>query len=369
MINITNVITISVSTPPAGLAPYSVNNLACFTKDTPVNVGITSYAVYTNPTDVLADWGSASKVYEAAVAVFSQSPNILTGGGKFIVFINGPSEDLATAIARVKDIIYFGGCSYTFSAGSSEVIDAAEYCQSVMKLLFIVSSTESDLDSGLLFDLQDQTLTKGRGLYYSASAGANEMKWAYAGRGMSTNFNGSNTSQTMHLKQLPGVSSDDISQTVLEKCKDVGADVYVAIAGRPSVMSYGKNSFFDDEYNLSWFVGALEVAGFNFLAQTSTKIPQTEDGMNGLKGAYRDVCRRAVSNRFVAPGTWNSPDTFGSPEDFKRNIADFGFYVYSAPVALQSQADRESRIAPLVQVAVKYSGSIHSSDLIININK
>ena len=369
MINIANVITISVSTPPAGLAPYSINNLACFTKDTPVNVGITDYAIYTNPTDVLADWGSASKVYGAAVAVFSQSPNILTGGGKFVVFINGPSEALVTAIGRVKDKVYFGGLSYTYSAGSSEVIAAVEYCQSIMKLAFVVSSTELDLDSGILFDLKDQTLNKGRGLYYSASAGAEEMKWAYAGRGMSTNFEGSNTAQTMHLKQLSGVSSDDISQTVLEKCKTVGADVYVSVAGRPTVMSYGANSFFDDVYNLDWFIGALEIAGFNFLAQTSTKIPQTEDGMNGLKGAYRNICRRAVSNRFVAPGAWNSSDTFGSPEDFKRNIADFGFYIWSSPVALQSQADRELRKAPLVQVAIKYAGSIHSSDVIININR
>ena len=369
MINITNIINVSVSTPPAGLAPYSINNLACFTKDTPVNPAITSYAIYTNPTDVLADWGSASAVYEAAVAIFSQSPNILTGGGKFIVFVNGVSEDLADAIARVKDIVYFGGCSYTYSADSVEVLAAATYCQAERKLLFVVSYTEADLDSGLLFNIQDQTLTKTRGLYYSASSGAEEMKWAYAGRGMSTNFNGSNTAQTMHLKQLPGVSSDDLSQTVLEKCEDVGADVYVSIVGRSSVMSFGANSFFDDEYNMNWFTSALEVAGFNYLAQTGTKIPQTEEGMDGLKAAYADVCRRAVSNRFVAPGAWNSPDTFGNPEDFKRNISDFGFYVYSAPVALQSQADRESRVSPLVQVAIKFSGAIHQSDVIVNLNR
>jgi hypothetical protein len=134
-------------------------------------------------------------------------------------------------------------------------------------------------------------------------------------------------------------------------------------------MSFGANSFFDDEYNMNWFTSALEVAGFNYLAQTGTKIPQTEEGMDGLKAAYADVCRRAVSNRFVAPGAWNSPDTFGNPEDFKRNISDFGFYVYSAPVALQSQADREARVAPLVQAAIKFAGSVHTSDVIVNINK
>ena len=129
------------------------------------------------------------------------------------------------------------------------------------------------------------------------------------------------------------------------------------------------NSFFDDEYNMNWFIGALEVAGFNYLATTSTKIPQTEEGMNGLKGAYRAVCQRAVSNRFVAPGTWNSGDTFGDPEDFVRNIADFGFYIYSSPIAEQSQAEREARESPLVQIAIKFAGAIHTTEAIININK
>jgi len=369
MLNISNIITISVSTPPAGLAPYSINNLACFTKDTPI-ASITDYAVYTNSTDVLTDWGSSSEVYKAAVAVFAQSPNIKTGGGKFVVFINGPSEDLADAIARVKDTIYFGGCSYTYSADAEEVLAAATYCQSISKLLFVVSYDSDDLEEdGLLYDIQDQTLTKTRGLYYSSSTDSESMKWAYAGRGMSTNFSGSNTAQTMNLKQLSGISSDDISQTVYGKAEAVGSDIYVSIAGRSSVISFGANSFFDDEYNMNWFIGALEVAGFNYLATTSTKIPQTEEGMNGLKGAYRAVCQRAVSNRFVAPGTWNSGDTFGDPEDFVRNIADFGFYIYSSPIAEQSQAEREARESPLVQIAIKFAGAIHTTEAIININK
>ena len=53
MIDISNVVNISVSTPPATLAEYAVNNLAIFTKDTPVVGGGAAYHVYTNATDVL----------------------------------------------------------------------------------------------------------------------------------------------------------------------------------------------------------------------------------------------------------------------------------------------------------------------------
>jgi hypothetical protein len=86
MIDISNVINISVSTSPTALAAYNINNLVCFTKDTPVvSLGTDKYAVYASAAAVAAQWGSTSATYLAAQAVFSQSPNILSGGGLFIV--------------------------------------------------------------------------------------------------------------------------------------------------------------------------------------------------------------------------------------------------------------------------------------------
>ena len=48
-----------------------------------------------------------------------------------------------------------------------------------------------------------------------------------------------------------------------------------------------------------------------------------------------------------------------------RNIADFGYYVYSLPLAKQSQTQRDARVAPLIQCAGKDSGAIHSSDVVV----
>ena len=135
------------------------------------------------------------------------------------------------------------------------------------------------------------------------------------------------------------------------------------------MVSNGANGFYDDVYNLNWFIGALEVAGFNFLRQTGTKVPQTEKGMDGLKSAYREVCQRAISNGFISAGTWTGTDTFGNPEDFVRNISDFGYYIYSSPIASQSSVEREARQAPLVQIAIKYAGAIQTSSVIVNINR
>lgn len=385
MIGITNVVNISVIVPPAGLAAYSVNNLVCFTKETPVvSLGAAQFAAYSSAADVATNWGTASKTYEAAVAVFSQSPNILTGGGLFIVVPLLTDEVLEQAIARATGLLYFGGCSanytlgvtgptgYTGATGANlEALRAAATAQAAGKLLFLADSAVGSLsDGGLAYEIEDSSLNLARVLHHTDATKLDVFKWGYAGRAMSTNFSAINTAQTMNLKTLAGVTSDTgMTQTILNAAKTVGADCYVNIAGQSCVMSYGANGFYDDVYNLQWIIGALEVAGFNYLRFAGTKIPQTEKGMDGLKAAYRRVCSQAVAAGYIAPGEWTGSDTFGNPEDFRRNIADFGFYLYSMPVSNQAVADRLARIAPVIQIALKYAGAIHSTSVIVNINK
>jgi len=383
MIDISNVVNISLVSSPAGLAPYSINNLVCFTKETPVVALTGSYAVYSSSADVLTQFGDG-ETYNAAVAVFGQSPNIISGGGFFIVIPMLTDEVLEQAIARADALVYYGGCSHTFALGVTgptgytgatgdnlEALRASAVAQSSSKKLFLTTSLDADLAAaGLAYVVEDNSYDHTRVLFHTASAQLDALRWGYAGRAMSTNFSGSNTTSTMHLKSLAGVSSDvDITQTKLTAAKAVGADCYVNIAGQACVMSHGANKFFDDVYNLDWILGALEVAGFNYLRTTGTKVPQTEAGMDGLKGAYRRVLSQAVTNGFIAPGAWTGADTFGIPEDFVRNIADFGFYMYSVPVAQQPVADRAAREAPVVSIALKFAGAIHSSDVIVTVNQ
>jgi hypothetical protein len=173
----------------------------------------------------------------------------------------------------------------------------------------------------------------------------------------------------MHLKDLITIQPDpSMTQTLLNKAQAAGADVYASFQGVAKVFTSGANDFFDQVYNLQWFVGALQVAGFNYLAQSSTKVPQTEAGMDGLKGAYRAVCEQAVTNQYSAPGAWNSPTTFGNQADLLQNIAQRGYYIYSVPVAQQLQVDRAARVAPLVQIALKEAGAIQKSTVIVNVN-
>lgn len=374
---ITNVVTISVSSPPAGVAAYKVNNLAIFSKEIPVNVLITASnpGVYKTPTDVATDWGSSSEVYAQANLIFSQTPNILNGGGELIVFPMQSGDTLATNIPLAVAVAPFFGVLYAgYAPNDAEVIAAAAVTEPLRIKLFASSHLTSSVtpSTGLIAILTASSYKHARGLLYTYGAlalNARKMAAAYAGRAMSVAFEGNATTSTMHLKDLVGIVGDpNITQAILTTAQTAGADVYAIIAGVPKVYCSGSNDFWDNVYNTDWLVFALQVAGFNALATTSTKLPQTEPGIAVLRGAYINVLNLAVRNRFLAPGAWNSSELFGNPADLIRNVAQLGFYIYSTPVNQQTQAARAARQAPLIQIAVKFAGAVHSTSVVVSVN-
>lgn len=373
-LDITNVVTISLSAAQTGLGEYNVHNLAIFTSDTAGDAfGDLGYKIYKAPKEVGVDFGTTSTTYKMALAVFAQSPNILNGDGYLVIIpFASSSETLTTAINRTSSLVQYFGILCTKDYDDEEVASAAAVVQTMNKMMFVVSNSATDIAAaGSFHDIAEAGYDKTRCLAYlsTTTEPAKVMAAAYAGRALSTAFEGSNTTQTMHLKDLTGVVADPtMTQTQLNLCQDCGADAYVNIAGVAKTFTSGVNGFFDQVYNRCWFLGALEVAGFNALAKVSTKIPQTEPGMTLLKGAYRLICEQAVRNGYVAPGAWNSADRFGDVEAMLRNIEEVGYYIYSLPVNLQSQTDREARKAPLIQIAIKEAGAIHSTSVIVYIN-
>ena len=287
--------------------------------------------------------------------------------GTAVVGTNESGETVENAILRTYQLVQYAGVITNLEMQNATIISLATSMQARdMIFLHHIASTEDIL--GLATTIKSATNFKTRILFYSVSnADANLMKCAYVGRMFSVDFAGSNTTITPNLKTLATIIPDpNINQTIRDNALLAGVDIYTYVSSAPCVLASGGNDYFDNVYNNLWFKFALQVAGFNFLYQTTSKVPQTESGMDGLKDAYRKVCKQAVLNGMIGVGlSWNTPDTFGSPEDFKRNITDVGFFIYSLPIAQQSQTDREARKAPLVQMAVKLAGAIHKSDVLV----
>lgn len=293
-----------------------------------------------------------------------------TATGVIVAGAASSGETIKEAIIRTQGKVFYEGILDTLNLEDTKRELDASYCQSIDKMYFIASATTEDI-AGLATTISGANQDKTRALLYSEGIQDSKlMIAAYASRLLSINFDASNTVHTMHLKQLINVEPDSLfnttsNETIATECDTAGMDFYTAFSSVNGCFSTGGNDFADNVICDVWLKFALEVAGFNYLYQTNTKVPQTEAGMDGLKGAYEQVCIQGVTNGAFAPGTWNSSQTFGDPATFKRQIAQNGYYIYSAPIGTQSQANRNARIAPTIQIAVKRAGAIHES--IVNV--
>ena len=349
--------------------------------DVTVTVSENEELVFTSNTT-----GAASSVTVAAMSGGSGTDLYGAGyiNGAAAVTVEGKAEEqgtrpetLSEAITRMAGEIYFEGILTTRQLEDDEAIAASLTVQALQNRIFpLPASTTAALTagSGLFAKVQSNNRTKC--LLYTKGASPEEAALnsrlfaaAYISRGFAVNYNGSNTTITMNLKDLVGVEADtNISETILNQCAQLGVDCFPSIEGLPKVVSNRQGTmYFDQVANLIWFVNAIQTAVFNTLATTQTKIPQTEAGMEKIAKAVKGVCNQAVTNGYIAPGTWNSPDTFGNYDDFMRNIEEFGYYQYHQPIAEQAQTERENRQAPLWQVAAKEAGAVHSANILITI--
>lgn len=479
-LSISNVIRVTVQGVQRSRTPKNVNEVALFTPEQPNNVKEYMYVI--DPSDVATAYGSNSLTYKMALAVFSQSPNLLSGNGGLVVIpmknaTNATAASFASAaitvsnfaavsngslkitengnvielsgldfsqVATINDVaavfqnalpqvsisvsegkIVFGSkklgasSSIVLAAGTggtsldatgllgvesgtavagvdgtgetlgeaitrtySEVSYTGVMCAKYMddseisaaaavvsaKDLILVNAWYSVSDiKGACLSIKNASNSKVRCLVYTMGfEAAKLMMAAYVGRAFCVNFSGTNVSQTMNLKTLAGIEPDmGISQTDYNDAEDAGVDLYISYEGDPAVKSNGANEYFDVVYeNLALKFNA-QMALYNALKASGTKLPQTESGVTVLKNALGNVFQQFVRNGVISAGEWNSAQTFGDPETFRANIRNQGWYVYSVPVAQQSQADREARIAPYIQGACKRAGAIHEADVLI----
>lgn len=307
--------------------------------------------------------GTGTDIYGAS---YLNGANQVTTAGT-----NASGTTVAEAIAQVDSIAYVGGVLTTQFLENDAILAAATALQGLDHVYFEATQSLKNI-SVLGAAIKSATDTKTRLLAYSyaGAIGSKQAIATYASVACSTNYSGNDTCLTMNLKTLSGVLADlNLNQTYFTQAKTNGVDIYGNTEGLSCLYSFDNGLYTDEATGQLWLKKALEVSGFNYLRKTNTKIPQTEKGMTGLKSAYEQRCIQGVRNGFIAAGKWNDSIPFGNSEDFLRNIEEKGYYIYSIPVAEQNQAEREQRVAPVVQIAVKLAGAFHSSNVIVNVQR
>ena len=318
----------------------------------------------------------AGTISAVTIATLTQADGTDLSGSSFLDASNGNAttgtnasgETLAQAVTRAMKEVYFGGVITTQEVDDATRLANAQTIQTMDCVYYDSLQSLVDID-GIGADIKSAGLGKTRTLAYSKDNGKMAIA-CYCSIASSVNWNGTNTANTLNLKTLTGILGDNgLSDTYVLKAHTNGVDIYGNTGGLSVVYSNDNNGYTDDIKGQLWLKKAIEVAGFNYLRQTNTKVPQTEEAMSGLKNSYALVCEQGIRNGFIAAGTWNGIIPFGDPEKFKEAIEQKGYYIYSIPIAQQSQTDREARKAPVVQIAVKCGGALHFSDVIITIQR
>ena len=376
-IPITYIVSASAVTPQQGLQPLKLSTILLLTTDEPVTSLTDSYIIAKTLKGVTDVFGTESETAKQAQAIFAQSPNILANDGYLIVApLTSATEQhvttyetLSAGIARIANEIYFEGILTTKAADDSEYSAASTAVQAMQNRVLMLPRSSSSAFSGIFNTVKNNTNTKC--LYYSygtnAAQNARIFAAAYLSKALSVNYNGSNTTMTMNLKDLAGIEADtNISETILGQCATVGADCFPSIEGLAKVISNAQGGmYFDQVVNQIWFLNTIQREVFNTIATVRTKIPQTDAGLEMIAKTIRQVCKQAVTNGYIAPGTWNSAEFFGDYDDFHRNIDEFGYFIYHLPVAEQLQSERQQRKAPNFLIAAKEAGAVHSASILI----
>lgn len=351
-----------VTTSSATQAP-SINNLALFTIDTPSNSE--NYGVYTDSSSVATNYGSNSSTALIAQAIFSQIPNVTSAKGKLIIFPISTGESLHDAIVRVKaaNYIYFYGIITNKTLTDQNITDVATYIQDKDHLFFapISDKTKNDPSTGFIKSLVTAGFNKTHACIYTDSSKTYRFIGGLASRFFTTDFSRENSAINIHGKTITGFIGDSsIVDQDITNCQTTGAILYPDVSGfSAKVYEGGANGFIDNIYNYTILKNEIQYAIANVQFLSNTKLPQTDATMDRLSGVVMGVLNQAIITGIIAPGTWNGSNTFGDPETFKSNISKYGFYIYYQSTSLQSQADRDARLSPVLMVAAKMSGAIN----------
>ncbi|CAQ83659.1 MULTISPECIES: DUF3383 domain-containing protein [Photorhabdus] len=189
------------------------------------------------------------------------------------------------------------------------------------------------------------------------------------GRMFTVNFNGNNTTITLKFKQEPAVTAENLTATQANALKKKNGNVFVKYNNDTAIIQEGvmaNGDFIDERHGLDWLQNYVQNNLYNLLYTSTSKIPQTDEGVTRLMTNVEQSLAQAVMNGLIAHGVWGG-DPIGALNTGETLTK--GYYVYAPPIATQAQADREARKVPVIQCAIKLAGAVHYADVIINVNR
>lgn len=361
---ISPVASVTINLPGVGSTTSGFNMALIVGPSTIISTG-TRVVVYSSLDEMTtAGFATNAAEYLAAVKYFAANGS----PSKVAVGVKGSSETWLEAVTacRLANTDWYA-CYCTGAADADHTAIAAYIEAASPKSVYAVNTSAAGVKNnttGNVLELLNAAGYNRTLLQFSTVAHAVMSILGYA---MSHTNNDASSNYTLKFKPMPGVTAENLTTAELANIENKYGNAYIQRGSNTGfengTMVSGK--FFDEIIGLDKLANDIQINIANYLYQEDS-VPQTTDGVKALCTVTAAACQRAVIRGFLAPGIWSN----GTVLELKNgDYLDKGYLVLSLPIDDQSDADRQARICPPIYANVKESGSIHSTSIVINVNR
>lgn len=255
-----------------------------------------------------------------------------------------------------------------------QILDIMEYVEAVTpSTVFVFTNSEEvskTSDGGIFGELKSRNYRRAFGQYSTSHEDAvcAIIGWAMGAMTATT----IDSAFTLAYKTEKGVQTENTVQTfttnAVNNIKNNYGNVFINRGVYYDIFEEGRmtdGSWFDEIIFLDKYKNEMQLTIMDLL-YTNNKIAQTEAGMTRIKNALQVVCDDMNRINFVKGGVWLGGEIMSLKYG---DTLPNGYLIQSEPMASQSQADRDARIAPPIYVSLKLAGAIHHVTVQVDVNR
>lgn len=322
---------------------------------------------YSSTTDMKLDgWSGEEAEYLAAQLYFSQRPK----PSKIAIGVRADLESASEAVASCRKANTEWYSVYVADRKDDlEIIEVANYIESATpEAIHAYNIYSEDVLNMADDNILDKIDKKGYKRTIGQHSSTDHAVMAIIGYAMGANTQTENSAYDLKFKTVAGVKPEKLKETQLAYLKKKNCNTYITRGSVYNMFEEGNmadGTPFDEVLYLDMLINDIQTSVIRKL-QNSSKSPQTEPGMSGIKGSIIEPLEKFRSMGFIAPGVWKGEPIL----DVKEGDAlPRGYMIESDSIDEQSQTDRESRKAPPIYVLVKLAGSIRGLAVNMFVNR
>jgi len=271
--------------------------------------------------------------------------------------VDGLAACLTAGIDWVGTVTHKVYRDVTGGAVGENTLEIAQWCEGAKRIFCNTSNDLSTLSSAISTDVASQL--KAATLRYSLTTfSKNPAQYPSAsvfGRAASVNFSAIGTTITLNLKQMPGVTAENLTPGEFAVLRSKYASAVVVIGTSTNAYTDSRmasGSWLDTTHGLMWLENRCEVDLFNLLFTSNTKVPYTQVGLNTTAGVLERSLEAAVRNGLAAPG-FLADGTF-LPK---------GYRVDAVSLADTPAGDVGNRVYKGLSFVLKGAGALHEVEV------